>query len=347
MLLAKPFKASERAQPTERERESLARQESLLAEGKLIELVDAASALVREKPKLPEARRLLGLALLRLSVREAAEEASSSDAERIPLADALENRRAEAELQIALRLAPREPRMLTALGELFETNGHLEAALDHYERALAFSAYDPQALTGAARLASQMALERRAARHLVDLRQLPNFPIEALLWEAKTYLVLAHAPDVTRKDREVYLNRALRAFDQYIDRKPGLARGFRGKAYVLQQIAKFHGRKLDGDEKVEIRSLYLRAAQLDPKDPVPLFELGCFLESDPELRKLAVEAYREALARNERHVPTLLNLAAALWDSEQREEAKRLYRRVLPLLEDRNEQRAVQALLSR
>ena len=255
---------------------------------------------------------------------------------------------AETAFLAARHYAPKDPAVHLALGRLYEIDGHLEAALASYRKVLSFSALDPQALLHAARLATDMGKEREAARYLVALRNLPGMKPKILILEARVYLVLAQAHDQNPASRQTYLENAQRAFGELQDLSPKDPRGPAGLAHCLSLKALAKKHRASPALRARIKGLLLQAARLAPSDPLPRFNLARFLES-PAVSDLeaAAIAYRSALRRDPKHLPSLLNLAALELQAGRKAEARRLYQRALPLIQDPSERDWVLAFLTK
>lgn len=302
-----------------------------LARGDLEEAARLARDLLERAPRSVGPHLVLGEALGRL----AAEDGGDLDLEL----------RAEAELLAAVRLGPDQPDAHAALGRFHESDGHLEAALDSYQRALRLSARHLPALLGAARVATELGLERSAEQHLAALRAGPGLPTDALLWEARCCLTLARAGDQDEDSRAVFLNRALRAFQDLGQRLPGDPRGPAGAAHCLFLLFALRGGALEENEVDRLRALYLEGARLAPRDPLPRYNLGRVLESKlVNQAEAAIDSYRAALGRDPDHLPSLLNLARLEWNRDRRA-ARSLYERALRLTVNHEEKEEIRALL--
>ena len=310
----------------------------LLAGGEAGAAAKLAQRLVEREPRLTRAQVLLGRALTMDARRQSPPPVPTLEA-------------GETALLAATRLEARSAEAWVALGELYEVDGHLEAALAAYRRVLEFAAYDRTALIGASRLATELGQERAAARHLEVLLQVPDCPTEALFWQARCHLVLGRAKvqETATETQRVLdsLERARSAFAEISRRLPDDARGPAGEAFCRFEIAKRRPEAATAAEHERLKDLWLRAARLAPNDPWPRFNLGEFLESDVGGDKeAAIQVYRTNLDRDPDHVPTLLNLARLLWLANRRDEARPVYRRVLPLLTDSSERERVDKLLA-
>jgi tetratricopeptide (TPR) repeat protein len=254
---------------------------------------------------------------------------------------------AETAFLTARHYSPENPAVHLALGRLYEIDGHLEAALASYRKVLAFSALDPEALLHAAQLATDMGREREAARYLVALRTLPGMIPKILILEARVFLVLAKARDQNPQSRHTYLDNAQRAFSKLQEIAPKDPRGPGGLAHCLILKALGNKQKAPSTLRARINKLLLKAARLAPDDPLPRYNLARYLESpavsDLEAAKIA---YRSALRRDPKHLPSLLNLASLELQSGRKKEAQALYQRALPLIEDPAERDWVLAFLT-
>ncbi len=298
--------------------------------------IELAAPLAAAEPRDAAAQLILGRALEAQVKREYA-------AGRVPDIDLAE--RCEFHLGAAVRLLDKDVDARLALGEYYELEGHLEAALASYESILRFAALDKRALVAAARVATELGEERNAARHFEALRAKPPVPTEVLLEEARCYMTLAASND--SGDRTRWLRLARRAFRDLGERQPKDARAPAGEGYCEFLLAS-ESSTIDDTAKSRIRELYLEAARLAPEDPLPRYNLALFLESslvgDPGAAR---DEYRATLARDASHVPSLLNLARLLWIAGEKDAARVYWRRVLPLLGDEDEKRRVRAMLSR
>lgn len=319
-------------------RARLAEARSKLADGDPAGAAVLARSLVEQEPAAPAARIVLGEALLALPPTAA------------PLQ--LDTRgEAETHLLAAAKLAPAAPEAHDALGRLYENDGHFEAALASYGRALEVSALYRPSLVAAARLATELGQERRAIRHLEALRALQPLPADALVWEARCYLTLAESAALTGSpdalQRNAWLRRARRAFIELGERESSDPRAPAGEAHCSFLLALDSPDKIADDEKRHIRALYQKAARLAPADPLPRYNLARFLESRLVADATgAIEEYKATLARDPLHLPSLLNLARLLWLAGKRDAARVYYRQALPLVEDDGERSRIERLLA-
>ena len=317
--------------------------------------------LIAEQPGLVEARALLADAWI-----AELESAKASKMQSEDWVDAVLE--TETAVRSALIYRPRDAGLMSRLGRIYEIDGHREAALDAYRKALSYKASDVPALLAAARLATALGEERSATRQLEALRvHVKHLPSDVLLWETRCYLTLVHSlqsePSIPSgqleeqrrkndRNRRTYLARARRAFEELASRLPKDARGSSGSAYCryLQLMAGDIEKSPAQIQK--ITELYRHAAQLAPSDALPRFDLAVFLESklvdDPIA---AIQAYRGALERKPGHLDSQINLARLLWlakpgSASQRAAAKALWRQALPRLEGREKARVEELLRS-
>lgn len=306
--------------------------------------------IVRERPRLVEARRLLAQAVLARLER--------SNPARLPSEVRLDLLlEAEIATRGGLKYLPDDPTLWTTLGRTLELDGHLEAALEAFRTAIERGSADVRALLAAARIAIDLGEERGALRHLEALRTRSDaLPAEVLLWEARCYLTLHETmlreksrQPVDERNRKTYLARALRAFEELAARAPDDARVLAASAYCRYEQIRAGDVEASAEAITDIGELYRKAARLAPRDPKPRFDLGVFLESAlVDDAAAAVAAYRGALDRDPAHLPSQLNLARLLWlqsGDAQKVEARALWRSALPRLSAREKKRVEELLL--
>ena len=339
-----PLDFAEQHAPDEREaiepatEERLRQLETRLAAGEIDDVAAELQSLVATRPGLAEAWTLLGLAQLELAYRDVQRQ---QDGRATVDADALTL--AESALTTAQRLAPDAIGVDRALAILFEREGHLEAAYAAAARVLKRRAFDPDALLAAARTAAELGWERRAVIHLEALRSLRPEPTEALALETAVYRRLALGHDDAEL-RTRWYERLYRAWIDWSERLPKDARGPRGLAGTLQLRVEEFGGSYDAARVQQIEELYAQAVRLAPTDADLRFEHGHFLEKIGE-RQRAERQYRRALDFDSAHLPSLLNLAALLWESERKNEARLYWQRALPRITGREERTQVERLL--
>lgn len=328
----------------------------IVSDGRPRDALAGLRDLVQARPRLIPARLLLARALSEILEdhgRPGAErEATRTRMQSEEWIDAV--REAEIAARGVLEYDDRNAEAWGLLGRIREADGHLEAALEGYDRAIRFGSKNPRVSLSAARVALTLGQERAAVRHLEALRQQnPELPSEVLIWEARCYLTLqdslrreALTDDSRQRNRRAYLSRARRAFDELAAREPVDARTISGQAYC--RYAQLLAGDVDKTERTidDVRKLYLRAARMSPSDPQPRFDLAVLLESDMIGDAKAAQAmYESALERDPDHLPSLLNVARLLWVEEiDQARAKQIWRKVQPRLAGR-EKRMVEALL--
>lgn len=318
------------------------------------------ASLVRERPRLVAARSLLATILVLELERDELRDSKPRAREAFRPEDRLDAIQ-EAEFVVlgGLRYAPNDAMLHALLGRIYEVDGHLEAAVVAYRRAVALDGRDTNALLALTRLELDLGEERAAVFHLEALRaRLSELPIEALTWEARCYMALhdtllsERATGDQASNKKTYLDRARRAYDELAARSPIDARAMAGGAYCrFLQMSEGDVPRTESSIE-EALDLYRRAARLAPTDATHRFDLGVFLESGLVAdAPAAIGEYRSALARDPSHLPSQLNLARLLWqghppESPERAEARQLWALALPRLDGR-ERRRVEALLAR
>ena len=321
--------------PDAREKRVLSRARKWISEDRTQRGMAVIENLLGNNDGLAEGHLLMGIGMLRSWLSE------TPSSETTALEELQE---AEFHLLAATRLEPRNPEAHWTLGRLYQKDGHLEAALAAYRTALEFNVQYRPALISAAGLATELGEERDAIRHLEALRAKTPFPKQALHWETRCYLTLLEATDPQLEaNHKIFLQRALRAYQELAELQKNSNLGTSGQAYCLFLMAQMGFAKLDSEK---IRELWLEAARIDPRDPEPRFNLAAFLESDlvGEV-EAAIDAYRSSLDRDPTHLPSMLNLARLLLD-RKKGEALELYRRALPKIQDPKEKKKVLKILA-
>ncbi|PIE24677.1 MAG: hypothetical protein CSA62_02270 [Planctomycetota bacterium] len=339
-----PLDFAKQHAPKEREVIDAATTEQLLAlekrlgAGEFEAVLHELESMVEARPGLAEAWTLLGLTQLELAYQDL-QAGNKNNATVDNAALTL----AESSLRTARRLAPDMIGVDRALAVLFEREGHLEAAYAAATRVLTRRAFDAEALLSAARCAAELGWERRTVIHLDALRSLRPQPTEALALETAVYRRLALGSD-EQELRTRWYERLYRAWNDWSERSPKDARGPRGLAATLQLRIEQFGGSYSKDRIAQISALYAKATGLAPSDPALRFEHGHFLEKIGDLAG-AERQYRRALDFDAKHLPSLLNLAALLWESERRHEARLYWQRALAQISDAKERARVQQLL--
>jgi len=234
-------------------------------------------------------------------------------------------RHAEGELLIAQRLAPERPEVHLARAEFFAVEGHLSAAAESLEQGLSRAPNDVRLVREGARLRYELGEERAAGALLV--RWLAEVPTDtkALWMLAQVRAKLAASRDRDKApERQKAYREAADSFHRYAELVPTDGEGWLGEAWARSALG--------GREAETAVKLYELAEGLIERSPEPSFGKAVTLEAlgrAPEAR----EAYRRALGRDDRHVGSLLNLAASLGkgDAKEKSEAKVLCRRLLDL----------------
>lgn len=249
-------------------------------------------------------------------------------------------RHAEGELLIAARLAPDRPEVHLARAELLTTDGHLSAAAEALDQGLARTPRDARLLREAGRLRYELG-EERASGALLG-RYLAEAPADAdTLWmlaQIRSKLATSLERDKVA-ERQKALREAARAFHAYVELVPTDGQGWLGEAWARAAIG--------GEDAEPALKLYELAGNLLERSPEPWFGQGTVLEALGRT-DAAVAAYRKALERDDRHVGSLLNLAALLakGDAAGVGEAKELCRRLTGLRLSPQERQAVEKFLA-
>jgi Tfp pilus assembly protein PilF len=238
---------------------------------------------------------------------------------------------AEGELLRAVRLAPDDALVRRMYGAFLEGDGHASAAADAYERALAAAPGDLDALRAAARARYDLGQDRRAQPLLERLAERDRSG-DVLYRLAQCRLRLASAPS-TEPDAErrlaARLDEAAATFRAYAEQQPTDANAWLGEAHA--RFAALRARRdTAAAARDRVLALYDEAAARDAASPEPAFGRGVVLEWAGDAAA-ARAAYAQALARDARHLPTLLNLAANLAADGQIEDARAYCWRALAL----------------
>jgi tetratricopeptide (TPR) repeat protein len=239
---------------------------------------------------------------------------------------------AEADFLLGTRLDPQDPEVFFGLGSFYRDDGHVEAALLAFRKALELDPNHRRTLLAAGKL---LHLHRRESEALPLLQRLLAFPEQD--------------PDALYRLGQCLLDRgrsddARRIFQRYRALMPRDAEGPLAEASALWRSLG-EAKAAPPAQAEEVLALLAAAAALAPGDPRPPFNSATFLEDRGE-RGQAVALYRRALELDPDHVPALLNLGRMLAAGGEEDEARRLLERALPLLRDSRERRAVEGWLA-
>lgn len=235
-------------------------------------------------------------------------------------------RRAEGEMLLARRLAPREPAIARLHAELLERAGHAAKAAAVLDELLAAGAGDLATRRLAARLHYEAGRERAARPLLVAVVDADPRDTQARYRLSWCYLRLA-ASERDPEERGRWLRQAVASFDRYTVQVPEDPDGWIGAARARLEM--LEGRsEIDPAALEAIVALYDRAVEVAPDSPDPWFGKGVVFERAGRTRDAAA-AYRRALVLRPGHTPALLNLTALLDAMGERTEARRLAARAL------------------
>ena len=234
-------------------------------------------------------------------------------------------RQAEGELLSATRTDPDDPVVAVLYGQFLVQDGHLTAAAQVAETALARNPGDLPALRLAAQTRYELGEERLARPHLVQLAEVDSDP---QIRYRLAWCVLRLA-DGELEERVPLLLEAADAFAVYRAMEPGDMEGYLAEGRALVRAAE----ETEDSDQRSARSeravvVYDLAVDRFPDRAAPRFGRAVCLELLGRT-EAATEAYEQTLERDPRHVGALLNLAAQYAAAGEREPAETLYRRAL------------------
>ena len=117
------------------------------------------------------------------------------------------------------------------------------------------------------------------------------------------------------------VNDAITELRSIIEKNPGHVNSHVTLAIALMQVQEQP--KRDSSQTIEAFAHLEMAAKLDPKDPIPYFNMGVMLRTLGQLEESLV-AFEKALEREERQPLALANMAEINYELERWEEAIRL-----------------------
>ncbi len=330
------------AQREHTQQESQRARSDLIA-GRYAEARDRAREVLDTHPRLVLARAVLGRSLSAL--------AFAQDPPDHGLAQ-----EAEGHLLLALRLAPHDPQVRLFYAELLVADGHLSRAGQELDRLLREHPRYPPGLRAAANVHYELSEERAAAPLLSRL--LAETPGDAWalfrLAHCRVQLAAAHL----RGDSEIGEDQdrvevavaafqlAAKTFQDYQGAAQNDPEGYLGEAHARYQALTAGSKDQAAKQSrgAAILALFQKARELDPKNPATFHGEGAvfdLLEQEDRARK----AYNEALSLDAKHVPSLLNLAALLYEADEKAAAKDLWRRAMTLEITPGEKREIKKLL--
>ena len=251
--------------------------------------------------------------------------------------------RAEGELLLAWKLAPKDPVVGLLRAQFFEEDGHLSSAAVALEISLASSPDDLSLLRMATRLRYELGEERQALPLLHHLLELEPKDSDALYRLGCCSLEIAESTNGSVERRELLKN-AVAAFRRHRDLSPDDIDNFIGEArarFLALDSAEEHTK-----EMLAILALYEQAAKIAPSSAEPDFGRGVIFAELGRAKKSRV-AYERALVCDPQHVGSLLNLAASLAAAGEHSDARDLCHRALKLDLTSAERRRVQSYLAK
>lgn len=321
-----------RAFPPERIAELGARTDAALAAliaGDFERAEELAEAVLAVDPRRARARAVLAHCLMQEAIAE-------SPPTLAPW------RRAEGELRRASLLAPGDPVVARLHAAFLAADGHLSAAAERAEAGVAANPNDQALLELAARLRFDLGDERAAIPLLERFLALAPQNADAVWRLAQAHARVAPA-EIEHDLRVARRDAAVAAFDRYLKLAPDDPEG--PLAAATARFARLQETdEPDAELVAAILDLYDRAAQLLPASPAPHFGRGAVLDVAGRA-DAARTAYRAALALDQGHVPSLLNLAANLAAAGDRAAAIPLLRRALILGVTDDERTRIQSFL--
>lgn len=337
-----PRRQLTKAQQERVQRESDKALEDLVA-GRYAEARDRAREVLDVDPRSVRARAVLGRSLGALAwAEEPPDRAMATEA--------------EGHLILALRLAPDDAEARLFFAQLLIAEGHLSRAGQELEVLLATHPHHQPGLRAAANVRYELGEERAAAPLLSRLlTEAPQDPWALYrLANCRVQLADAHLrgdSEVSNKQDRVKVaveafHLAARTFVEYQSVARDDPAGYLGEAHARYRALVAGGKdpRQEQSTGAEIVALFRRAGKLDPRNPAPLHGEGAvfdFLED----RERARAAYEAALRLDANHVPSLLNLAALLYEDDQKKEARDLWAQALNLNITAGEKREIRKLL--
>ena len=143
--------------------------------------------------------------------------------------------------------------------------------------------------------------------------------------------ILGRSKDAEYRDAARLLNEgrvqgAIEALRRIIEKNPNHSNACITLAVALMEIQAKPSR--ESPETIEAFALLDTAAELDPKSPIPYFNMGVMLRS-LGLREEALVIFERALEREERQPLAIANMAEINYELERWEESIRLARLAL------------------
>jgi len=332
-------------QPTVRER--LNRETSValraLRDGKLEEALDRAEQVLRSNPRAGLARAIRGRVL--------AARATRSNPSDLPVME-----RAEGEILLALKVDPRNPEIQLLHSEFLELDGQVTLAATVLDGLLESRPGHVGALRAASRLRFELGQERVARPLLIRL-------LEATPKDAAAVFRLAHcrvrlAEAVARGDtpsrlknpkeaaRKSYLG-AAQTFRDYQALRDRDVDGYLGEVHALFLAAQLLPVASASKSATEIQhalSILDRAEAVDAKAPGTAHSRGAILEHLGRHAE-ARNAYEAAIARDDKFLPSILNMAQLLDATGDKKTARVYCQRALELGVSSSERRRLQLYL--
>lgn len=285
----------------------------------------AATAALEIDPRSARARAVLGMATLH--------RATADDPPDLRL-----SREGEFQVRLALQLAPNDPFVGWMHAVFLAETGHMSAAAEAAEQALARAGNAPSnelaALLGiAGTYRYELGEERAALPHLRAYLTLRQDDATAYFRLGSCLLRIAAVPQGL-KAREVARTQALEAataFGHCFELAPGDEDAGLAAATALwraRELAAELGDAESDAHAAQARNRLQQLAERFPASPEPWFRLGVMAETlgDPTT---ATTLYREALQRDGRHVGATLNLASLLSTQGDEAAANALLQRIL------------------
>ncbi|MBK8980629.1 MAG: hypothetical protein IPM29_32395 [Planctomycetes bacterium] len=291
----------------------------------------AAAEVLAVDPRHARARAVLGAALAGEAQREAPPELATW-------------RRAEGELLRADRLAPDDPVVAALHVGFLIADGHLSAAAERAERGLAAVPDDLELLELAGRARFDLGDEQRTRE--LALRQVARDPQAASAWWRAAWCAARLAAGaLDDAERTPLLEAARDGFRAYRELAPLDPDGYAGEARVRHELLASNAAR-SPDAVRPILELWTAAELLRPQAGDYAFGRAVAHELVGE-RDAAEAEYRDALAIDAAHLPSLLNLGALLADAERPAEAAAVLRRALALGVHGDERDRIEAWLAR
>jgi tetratricopeptide (TPR) repeat protein len=143
--------------------------------------------------------------------------------------------------------------------------------------------------------------------------------------------IFGRSKDLEYRDAAKLLNEgkaeeAIKKLRMIIEKNPAHINAFVTLAVALMEVQEKPAR--NSPHTVEALALLDTAANLDPKNPIPLFNMGVMLRN-LGFREEALVSFEKALEREERQPLAIANMAEINYELERWEEAIRLARLAL------------------